>query len=691
MRVPGRAANSAAIAYAVAVICGVCFPVNAGQLSKSELEIAQSRGNVVDPLDLVLPQTQVNTGLQGEFFSLTNDPWALSSTSTHTVENALKNESASNVTRIPGAVINQPIILLNDTRRADVNASTQPVHIRSNVTENSTSFLGYIDTKAFLADDSKKGKPTVETTPYTVITSNTSKTASGNGSTPENRPITNVTQLHNHAVALRVTGHNKSDNESSANITQTSNQTVVIKMAEKNGTISETSVAIVAQNRPIINATHLQNQTVALGIAWQSKSDNRPIINASQQLQNHTAAANLTGQNATLRPHDNATNIPKPVVQNRPITNATQFQNQTSPVQNISVVASVPLRNETATPRSTAPNRSMANTTFLPANATKAPRRYATRCKPAKCRLPNCRCGSTEIPGGLPADQTPQMILLTFDDAVTPATFEDYKVIFGKNWTNPNGCPIRGTFYVSDEWTKYNLVKTLYDDGHEIASHSINHRNPPENSTIEFWEKEINGQKEILNKSGHVPLEAIRGMRAPFLQIGGDLQFEMLADKGFLYDSSIITSISNPPMWPYTLDYAVPHMCLIPPCPVRSYPGLWEMPMVQWESDLWKVPCAMVDTCSLLAAPSAVATYDLLMKNFNRHFNSNRAPFGIYMHATWFLQRGRLKGLQDFLGAVMQYDDVWVITTYQALQWIQHPTSLSSMDTKEFPPWSCKR
>ena len=68
------------------------------------------------------------------------------------------------------------------------------------------------------------------------------------------------------------------------------------------------------------------------------------------------------------------------------------------------------------------------------------------------------------------------MIMLTFDDAVNDVNFPLYEDIFHDNnrkRLNPNGCPIRGTFFVSHEWTDYGAVQTLYSRGHEIASHSI--------------------------------------------------------------------------------------------------------------------------------------------------------------------------------------------------------------------------
>lgn len=76
-------------------------------------------------------------------------------------------------------------------------------------------------------------------------------------------------------------------------------------------------------------------------------------------------------------------------------------------------------------------------------------------------------------PGNLTASQTPQIVLITFDDAVSEINKEYYDEFFSSNRTNPNGCPISATFYVSHEWTDYGMVQNLYAEGHEIASHTV--------------------------------------------------------------------------------------------------------------------------------------------------------------------------------------------------------------------------
>lgn len=80
---------------------------------------------------------------------------------------------------------------------------------------------------------------------------------------------------------------------------------------------------------------------------------------------------------------------------------------------------------------------------------------------------------ATRIPGDLRVDETPQMVILTFDDAVNNENWEIYQKVFMENRTNGNGCSIRGTFFLSHEYTNYRDVQKLWNDGHEIAVHSI--------------------------------------------------------------------------------------------------------------------------------------------------------------------------------------------------------------------------
>ncbi|XP_076228921.1 chitin deacetylase-like 5 isoform X2 [Nomia melanderi] len=307
----------------------------------------------------------------------------------------------------------------------------------------------------------------------------------------------------------------------------------------------------------------------------------------------------------------------------------------------------------------------------------------AAKCRRDVCLLPDCSCGGTDIPGGIPAEQTPQIVLLTFDDAVNDLNKPLYADLFENGRKNPNGCPITATFYVSHEWTDYSQVQNLYADGHELASHTISH-SFGEQFSQRKWAREVAGQREILSAYGGVKLEDVRGMRAPFLSVGGNNMFKMLWDTNFTYDSSMPIYENRPPSWPYTLDYKLFHDCMIPPCPTRSYPGLWEVPMVMWQ-DLNGGRCSMGDACS--NPPTADGVYKMLIKNFERHYTTNRAPFGLFYHAAWFTQPHHKEGFISFLDTIVAMDDVWIVTNWQAIQWVRNPTPLPLLHT--FEPFGC--
>ncbi|XP_045481546.1 uncharacterized protein LOC123685740 isoform X2 [Harmonia axyridis] len=311
------------------------------------------------------------------------------------------------------------------------------------------------------------------------------------------------------------------------------------------------------------------------------------------------------------------------------------------------------------------------------------PDKTAAKCRKDVCLLPDCNCGGKDIPGDIPPDQLPQIVLLTFDDSVNDLNKGLYQDLFEKGRVNPNGCPISATFYVSHEWTDYSQVQNLYSDGHEIASHTISH-SFGEQFSQKKWTREIAGQREILAAYGGVHLEDIRGMRAPFLSVGGNKMFKMLYDSNFTYDSSMPIYENKPPSWPYTLDYKLFHDCMIPPCPTRSYPGVWEVPMVMWQ-DLNGGRCSMGDACSNPA--DAEGVHKMIMKNFQRHYTTNRAPFGLFYHAAWFTQPHHKEGFINFLDNILAMRDVWVITNWQAVQWVRDPTPTSRLGS--FKPFQC--
>ncbi|ERL91301.1 hypothetical protein D910_08634 [Dendroctonus ponderosae] len=166
------------------------------------------------------------------------------------------------------------------------------------------------------------------------------------------------------------------------------------------------------------------------------------------------------------------------------------------------------------------------------------------------------------------------MVLVTFEDSINDENIDFYKQIFSGKYLNPNNCPIAATFFVSHQYNNYFFTQKLWNHGHEIAVHSISHKLPEEwwaeNATIEDWFDEMVGQANILNKFSTVRLTEIKGLRAPFLRIGWNRQYLMMNEFGFLYDSSMVAPFSYVPLWPYTLDYKIPHQYV-----VLSKPDVW--------------------------------------------------------------------------------------------------------------------
>ena len=92
-----------------------------------------------------------------------------------------------------------------------------------------------------------------------------------------------------------------------------------------------------------------------------------------------------------------------------------------------------------------------------------------------------------------------------------------------------------------------------------------------ENSTV--WENEIESLRSILMTYANIPEDDILGFRAPKLHPGFNEQFEAMLRQGLVWDSSVSTKPIKAPVWPYTLDYRIPHECKIDSCPTRAYPG----------------------------------------------------------------------------------------------------------------------
>ncbi|XP_069114586.1 chitin deacetylase 1-like [Argopecten irradians] len=309
------------------------------------------------------------------------------------------------------------------------------------------------------------------------------------------------------------------------------------------------------------------------------------------------------------------------------------------------------------------------------------------------CQLPDCFCGGKVDPGNFtkPSD-IPQMVLFSFDDAVTDDIREMYDKLFASNRLNPHGCPITMTMFISHNFTNYDSVRALYRRGMEVAVHSVTHRVP-----ITYWKLatydalsyEILQQRKYLSEKSDIPISNIKGWRSPFLQPSGDQQFSILKEENFEYDSTFTLSTkygNSSRIWPSTLDFGWNNECNIPPCPRGKYAGFWEIPVQMLENPTGTSGCLYTDSCR----PATVdETFQLFWTNFHSHYTTTRSPLFFTMHPAWLVEEKNFQALDYFLLTLLHYyDDVYFINYQQLLQWMKNPQKLENISN--FAPWDCQ-
>jgi len=321
-------------------------------------------------------------------------------------------------------------------------------------------------------------------------------------------------------------------------------------------------------------------------------------------------------------------------------------------------------------------------------------------CDKSQCILPDCFCSpdGTIAPGGLELNNIPMMITLTFSGAVNGENINVYNKIFHPERLNPNGCTARGTFFVSHKYTNYSAVQELHRVGHEIGVFSITNNEDPKYWTegnYDTWLGEMAGARLIVERFANITDGTVVGVRAPYLRVGGNEQFEMMSDQFFLYDSSITAPLSRVPIWPYTLQYRMPHKCHgnAKNCPSRAH-DIWEMPINELDRrddptfDEQLTGCHLVSSCSNIYYKDQFRS--LLQQNFVRHYSTNRAPLSLSFDPAWLISN---KGFDDTLSEWMSdtlttYSDVYFVTEFQVMSWMRNPTSTQSL--RDFEAWKDK-
>ncbi|GFS01576.1 chitin deacetylase 9 [Elysia marginata] len=311
---------------------------------------------------------------------------------------------------------------------------------------------------------------------------------------------------------------------------------------------------------------------------------------------------------------------------------------------------------------------------------------FSQSCTPDNCKLPDCRCWNhATLPGGLDASDVPQMVVVSFEYGINTANVDRYLELFD-GLANPNGCQPKATFFPTELNTDFTVIKSLYDSKHEIGMTTPTGAIPLDAAQ---WKKDFADMKAKIAGAG-VPEASIKGTRGPELYSGGDEQFDSIKDNKLVYDSTCVSieyMDKDSLLWPYTYDYIenTPE-CTIGKTVTKSYPGFWQFIVADLVFQGTK--CASPSACSLQISDSQDA-FDFFYNSFALHYEGKtKAPFILYIDPTWLTVEYQRQGTRQFLEFIRAaFQDTWIVTTQQALDWIQAP--VPSANATDFDPWKC--
>ena len=304
-------------------------------------------------------------------------------------------------------------------------------------------------------------------------------------------------------------------------------------------------------------------------------------------------------------------------------------------------------------------------------------------CPGDSCGSADCRCASRVAPGKLSHAETPQFILVTFDDGINSYSESLVQPSVG-DLHNPDGSSAPLTYFVTKVNTDAALARKRFLDGNELANHTTTHLTGVE-TTVEQWRQELSGLNQFLVNQVGLPSDQIAGFRAPDLATNEPL-WQVEKEDSFLYDASIPEIITIPRLvstgpdslaWPHTLDYRSGLACKGNHCPDSPIPGLWSIPLWVYYDSLGNNYGAMDPATS-----SDSLFRDVLEFNFQQRYLGNRCPLGIFMHAGQLGSAGRRDVLRAFLAEKLQLPEVWMITMRGLIEWMRNPVPVSAL-----PDW----
>ncbi len=114
--------------------------------------------------------------------------------------------------------------------------------------------------------------------------------------------------------------------------------------------------------------------------------------------------------------------------------------------------------------------------------------------------------------------------------------------------------------------------------------------------------------------------------------------------------------------------------------------GIWEFGLGIWEDHDGGL-CIMGDDPNCNHPKDEEGMFEMVINNFNKYYESNRAPFGLFYHADWFDDDYRKRAYLRVIDEILKRKDVFFMTKWQAIQWIRNPKPIQELcESKE---WQC--
>ncbi len=306
----------------------------------------------------------------------------------------------------------------------------------------------------------------------------------------------------------------------------------------------------------------------------------------------------------------------------------------------------------------------------------------------SSCGLYVYGSASTNTPKNLPAASLPQFVLLSFDDYLTTNRYSHIEPLLNTGLKNPNGSDLRFTFFVNTRRNDYYLTHALWAAGNEIAVHTMSAENADlPGRTAERWRRELNGARKTLSAYASIPEEDITGFRAPNLWFTGTA-FDELFRAGFLYDASAgeyltasgLSKRVGARIYPYELDEGFQQVPVYPAeVPTNVYPGMFEVPIYPIMSN----DASYVLTDNTIRSNAQEFLY-ALKSTFSNHYNGNRAPMTLDVHAqSLMVLPDRVSMYTNFMAWASNHSNTWFVTSREAVQFVQAPQTHNELKTND--------